>query len=87
MLRKPGFDALRGKFIKSYNGNVLFSFALKIFKIPINYHQVVMKHPLLLYSVPYVMRNRMMQQERLEDNFDEWRQGFQGNFPNEDNRR
>ena len=34
---KTGFDALRGKFIKSYNGNVLFSFALKIFKIPINY--------------------------------------------------
>ena len=25
---KTGFDALRGKFIKSYNKNVLFSFAL-----------------------------------------------------------
>ena len=25
---KTGFDALGGKFIKSYNGNVLFSFAL-----------------------------------------------------------
>ena len=41
---KTGFDALRGKFIKSYNGNVLFSFALQIFKIPINYLQVVMEY-------------------------------------------
>ena len=41
---KTGFDAIRGWFIKSYNGNLSFSFALNVFKLPINYPQVVMEY-------------------------------------------
>ena len=49
---KTGFDAPWGKFIKSYNGNGQSNLALKAFHFPINYPQLVLVHPLLLYSVP-----------------------------------
>jgi hypothetical protein len=39
-----GFDEIKGRFIKSYNGDNEFSHALQVFKLPLNYFKVVMDY-------------------------------------------
>ena len=39
-----GFEEIKGRFIKSYNGDNEFSHALQVFKLPLNYFKVVMDY-------------------------------------------
>ena len=56
-------------------------------EIPYPFKSIFWEFPLLLYFVPLVMRNRIMQGERLLADYNRWKQVLQRNFPFSKNRR
>ena len=64
-----GFDEIKGRFIKSYNGDNEFSHALQVFKLPHNYFKVVMDYLPTIAST-YKPKWKWQKEDEKKDNED-----------------